>query len=308
MGLRKYFMKKLLFAIYFFLLGSFLPLEILSEEKYTPYKDSEIINIRDFVDLINQEYQKTPEEILSDPYMRKYINDFLGWLKYMNNLDIPKNTEERTPEDLIKVYPDIPTKAALELLPCMISWDESKGNQIIEAGNKSLEIAENWFAYQCRGLGNYYLGKNIEAIKDLKKSLEMMPKYYLPVGAETFNYLALAKYELKEYKDAIADINGAITVSAIIKKPKGRFFHNRGLFLYMASNEEPKYKIARLKQASKDFSQSIKLQHAQLANSHYLRAMTNYQLNKNDKKIICDDISKAEKLGLRSDFLKYSCK
>tara|TARA_B100000886_G_scaffold335548_1_gene292794 strand:+ start:47 stop:952 length:906 start_codon:yes stop_codon:yes gene_type:complete len=300
-------MKKILFTICIFIFGTFLPLEILSEEKYTPYKDSETVEVEEFIDLINKEYRKSPEEILSDPYMAKYINDFIDWTNYLNALDLPEKTSDRTPKDLIKVYPDIPTKAALELLPCMISWDESKGNQLIEAGNKSLEISPNWFAYQCRGLGNYYLGKNIEAIKDLKKSLEMMPKYYLPVAAETFNYMALSKYELKEYKDAITDVNGAIAASALIKDPKGRYFHNRGLFLYMASDEEPKYKVARLKQARKDFSNAIKLKSIVRPNSYYLRAMTNYQLNKNDKKIICDDLFKAEQLGIENDFSKSFC-
>ena len=55
-------MKKILFAIYIFIFGTFLPLEILSEEKYSPYKDSEKLEVEEFIDLINKEYRKTPEE------------------------------------------------------------------------------------------------------------------------------------------------------------------------------------------------------------------------------------------------------
>ena len=75
----------------------------------------------------------------------------------------------------------------------------------------------------------------------------------------------------------------------------------------MASDEEPKYKVARLKQARKDFSNAIKLKSIVQPNSYYLRAMTNYQLNKNDKKIICDDLFKAEQLGIENDFSKSFC-
>ena len=240
-------MKKILFAIYIFIFGTFLPLETLSEEKYTPYKDSETVGVEKFIDLINKEYRKTPEEILSDPYMAKYINDFIDWINYVNALDLPKKESDRTPEDLIKIYPDIPTKAALELIPCLARSNQIKPNVLIYAGNNSLELSPNWFAYQCRGLGKYLSEDYSSAITDFKRSLEMMPKYYLTLAGETFNYMALSKYELKQYKDAITDVNGAIAASALIKDPKGRYFHNRGLFLYMASDEEPKYKVARLK-------------------------------------------------------------
>ena len=83
-------MKKLLISFCFSIFGLFNTSALLSTEKYIPYEDSEKIDLRDFVDQINKEYEKTPEEILDDPYMVKYINDFLGWLKYINDLDIPE--------------------------------------------------------------------------------------------------------------------------------------------------------------------------------------------------------------------------
>ena len=99
----------------------------------------------------------------------------------------------------------------------------------------------------------------------------------------------------------------AIAISALIKDPKGRYFHKRGLFLYIASNEEPKYKIARLKQARRDFSNAIKLKSTLQPNSYYLGAMTNYQLDNNSKDLICDDLFKAEQLGIKNDFSKSFC-
>lgn len=301
-------MKKLLFSFCFSIFGLFTTLEVLSTEKYTPYKDSEKIEIRDLVDLINKENNKTPEEILDDPYMRKYINDFLGWLKYIKDLDVPDKSSDRTPEDLIKVFPDIPTKAGLELIPCLIRNNENKPFELIESSNKSLSISPNWFAYQCRGLGKYISGEYVSAIKDFNRSLEMMPKYYLNMAAETMNYMSLSKYELKEYKDAIADINGSIAISAIIKQPKGRYFHNRGLFLYAASDQEPNSKKARQKQASKDFSKAIRLRSTVLPNSYYLRALVDYELGVKTDDLICDDISKAAELGLKSDIFNDICK
>ena len=301
-------MKKLLISFCFSIFGLFNTSALLSTEKYIPYEDSEKIDLRDFVDQINKEYEKTPEEILDDPYMVKYINDFLGWLKYINDLDIPEKSSDRTPEDLIKVFPDIPTKAGLELIPCLMRSNENNSNKLIESSNKSLAISPNWFGYQCRGLGKYISGEYDSSIKDFNRSLEMMPKYYLTMAAETMNYMSLAKYELKEYKDAIADSNGAIAISALIKKPKGRYFHNRGLFLYAASDQEPKYKIARKKQASKDFSRAIKLGSTVLPNTYYLRALVDYEIGIRDEFLICEDVYKANELGLKSDLFNDICK
>lgn len=284
----------------------FNPLKVLSEESYKPYRESEKMNFLELKEFMQKEFEKTPDEILKDPNYSKIMKEYIDYILYLGTLEMPKNPADRTPLDLIKTLPDISYEARVELIPCLIEANKLKGIELIESANKSLEIQSNWFAFDCRGRGQYNLGNNQAAIKDYTLSLNLMPKYYLPMAAETFNAMGLAKYEIEQYEDAIADINSAIVLASILKKPKANYFYNRGLVITIMMLSKDEKDIKLLKKVLMDLSRSIDL-NPNVAEAYYLRALIREELEPENKEKICIDVNRTNELGLRHNELSEFC-
>jgi len=147
-------------------------------------------------------------------------------------------------------------------------------------------------AYFYRGLAKMSLNKNTEAINDFTKAIQLRDVSPL-IGA--YHNRAICKIELKQYKEALKDLE-------MVKKWDP--YTKDGIYTLFGKCN---FYLGNIDEAKKNVEKAIKA-YPEIYDNFYTRGLI--KLKENDKVGACEDFTKAKELGFKKSIdleMKAAC-